>query len=80
MYREADPVGWASVNIQKNNVNELAFGAYARDSRDNAGTLSYTWIMQLNKADTIRLKAVEVILCGASTANCVFNGKYIRSI
>ena len=73
MYREADPVGWASVCIQKNNVNELTFGAYARDSKDNAGTLSFTWIMQLNKA-------IEEILCGSSNANCVFNGKYIRSI
>ena len=80
MYREADPVGWASVCIQKNNVHELTFGAYARDSKDNAGTLSFTWIMHLNQADTIRLKAIEEILCGSSNANCVFNGKYIRSI
>ena len=82
MYKWGDPgpVGWARVGIEKNNANELTFGAFSRDYDDNTGTIGYTWIMQLNQADTIRLKAKEEIFCGSSTTNCVFNGKFIRSI
>ena len=77
---ENHPVGWARVGIEKNNANELTFGVFSRDYDDNLGSTGYTWIMQLNQADTIRLKAKEDIFCGSITANCVFNGKFIRSI
>ena len=77
--RWGDSVDWARVGIEKNNANELTFGAYARETNDNTGTLSFTWIMQLNQADTIRLKALQEIWC-TSNANCVFSGKFIRSI
>ena len=80
LYKWAYPVGWSRVGIEKNNENELTFGAYAHDVDDNSGVISYTWILQLNQADTIRLKAIEEVHCQAPTANCVFNGKFIRSI
>ena len=72
--------GWARVGIEKNNANELIFGAYAREESDNSGTLSFTWIIQLNQADTIRLKARENIYCQINYAECVFSGKFICSI
>ena len=72
--------GWHSIGIEKNNANELTFGSYARETNDNTGTLSFTWIMQLNQADTIRLKAREIIQCASESANCIFTGKFIRSI
>ena len=78
VYRGYNPTDWARVGIEKNNANELTFGAYLQN--DNAGTLSFTWIMQLNQADTIRLKALEEIYCNRDYANCVFSGKFIRSI
>ena len=81
MYKWGAPVGWSRVAIEKNNANELTFGAYAYSSTErNTGVISYTWIMQLNQADTIRLKALEEIHCQPTYAECVFNGKFIRSI
>ena len=72
---------WHRVGIEKNNANELSFGSYAREKNDNTGTVSFTWIMQLNQADTMRLKAIEEIRChSAGYADCVFSGKFIRSI
>ena len=79
MYKWGSPVGWSRVAIEKSNAGELTFGAYAKDADDNIGVMSYTWIMQLNQADTIRLKALEEIRC-ATYVECVFNGKFIRSI
>ena len=70
---------WYRVGIEKNNANELTFCSYAREQNDNTGTLSFTWIMQLNQADTMRLKAIEEIHC-ATSAKCIFSGKFIRSI
>ena len=72
--------GWAGVGIEKNNAVELSFGTYARVDGDNVGTLSFTWIIQLNQADTIRLKAIEEIHCEPSIAECIFSGKFIRAI
>ena len=80
MYRWSNPELWARVGIEKNNANELTFGAYSREYNDNTGVISFTWIMQLNQADTIRLKALEEIVCQHGDAECVFNGKFIRSI
>ena len=80
VYKWGYPVGWSRIAIEKSNAGELTFGAYAKDADDNSGVMSYTWIMQLNQADTIRLKAKEEIFCGSINTNCVFNGKFIRSI
>ena len=79
---KASVEGWARVGIEKNNANELTFGAYA-DAHDQnyvSEILSFTWIMQLNQADTIRLKAVEEMHCDYNYSDCVFSGKFIRSI
>ena len=72
--------GWNRVGVEKNNVNDLTFGAWARESDDNSGTLSFTWIMHLNQADTIRLKVFEEIRSFPGKTDFVFSGKFICSI
>ena len=74
----------AIIQVWKNDVNGLAFYSGSETSTSNHDTLSATWLITLKKSDTIQLKAVgpsgtNIISCG-SFSNCVFNGKYIRSI
>ena len=74
----------ARIQVWKNDVQELTFWSYANSDSGNDDTLSATWLMTLQKSDRIKLKAYGpsgsyVFQCD-SDHNCVFNGKYIRSI
>ena len=78
--------GYARLQVWKNDVNELEIFSAAETPSGNDDTLSATWVMTLQKSDTIRLKADNsgdenglTFRC-TSGANCVFNGKYVRSI
>ena len=81
-FRHTNIHGPARMQVWKNDVNELEFFSY---SETNDDTLSATWVMTLQKSDTVRLKADggdengNTFRCTGG-AHCVFNGKYIRSI
>ena len=82
MYHSYKPP--ACIKIWKNDVEELSFYSYAEGNNSNDDTLSATWLMTLQKNDRIKLKAYGIsgshLFVCAPGQNCVFNGKYIRSI
>ena len=76
---------YAYIQVRKNNVSELSFQSKAGADYSNENTLSETWLMKLQKSDRIQLKANSSRDPGPSfkcysNTNCLFNGKYIRSI
>ena len=72
--------GSADIKVWKNDAEELTFHSYDGDN-DSHDFLSATWLMILQKSDRIKLKAdgSGSFVC-YTDRNCVFNGKYIRSI
>ena len=78
--------GHARMQVWKNDVNELEFYSSSPTAGSNDDTLTATWVLTLQKSDTVRLKADDnsdedgnTFRCTGG-ANCMFNGKYIRSI
>ena len=61
----------------KNEVAELDFCSFTPGSFD---TLSFSWIMELQEADKIRLKAKSGTFLCQGGRGCTFNGKFIRQI
>ena len=65
--------------VEKSNINVLGF-----HTTNNAGTadpLNFSWIMELQQGDTIRLKVTDGRFSAAySYFNWTFNGKFIRNI
>ena len=72
--------GSADIKVWKNDAEELTFHSYDGDNNSH-DFLSATWLMTLQKSDRIKLKAngSGSFVC-YTDRNCVFNGKYIRSI
>lgn len=66
--------------VEKNNIQVLAFHANAETGNGNDDTLSFTWIMELQQGDTVRLKVTKGTFRAASNANWTFNGKFIRNV
>ena len=76
-----------SLYHRDNNANALAAvknGAQVVKFQDWLGgtnvdfTLTFNWIMKLQKGDNIQLQvAAGVFYCDSGNANCIFNGKII---
>ena len=67
----------SAIIVEKNNAKELEF--LKRD--DFESPLSFSWMMELKQGDTIRLKVNGGFGFHCTpTANCLFNGKFIRGI
>ena len=73
--------GMSLLTVEKNNVKQLEF----LQADDYQTLLSFTWIIELKKGDTVRLKVSysnqndRGLQC-TETSNCIFNGKFIRNI
>ena len=69
------------LTVEKNNVKQLEF----LQADDYQTLLGFTWIIELKKGDTVRLKVSysnqndRGLQC-TETSNCIFNGKFIRNI
>ena len=67
------------LTVVKNDEQILKFLDWYRDgnSGDWDWTLTFNWIMELEKGDEVRLQVdAGYFLCGENK-NCMFNGKYI---
>ena len=67
------------LTVVKNDEQILKFLEWYRDgnSGDWDWTLTFNWIMELEKGDEVRLHVdAGYFLCGENK-NCMFNGKYI---
>ena len=60
--------------VHKNGAQVLSL--YTRD-QDSEVTLSFSWIMELQHGDTIRLKVESGRFTCGSPFNCIFNGKLL---
>ena len=58
----------------------LEFEAHAEPLDGNGDTLSFSWILDLQQGDTIRLKVGSGQFLSGGNANWIFNGKFIRNI
>ena len=66
--------------IEKSNSKVLEFEAYAEPNNSNGDTLSFSWIIDINQGETIRLKVGNNGKFEAyADSNWVFNGKFIRN-
>ena len=72
--------GESTLRIEKNNIKVLDFSTYTDTDNGNDDTLSFSWIMELQQGDTIRLKVTRGGFRAASYFNWTFNGKFIRNI
>ena len=63
----------------KNEVAELDFCSSTREG-SSFDTLSFSWTMELQEADKIRLKAKSGTFLCQGGRGCTFNGKFIRQI
>ena len=62
--------------VEKNNSEVLEF----KSCGECGETLSFSWIMELNQGETVRLRVGEYGAFGSDTNfNCIFNGKFIRN-
>ena len=64
------------ISVNKNGKNEVIFRAYTHDLDHD--TLSFSWIMELNKGDQIRLLVTVGHFYCNSQYTCMFDGKFIR--
>ena len=72
--------GENKISVEKNGTQILQFYSENEHERTDDDTLSFNFIMQLQKYDTIRLKVTRgKFWCNTSNV-CVFNGYFIRKI
>ena len=62
-----------SIAVEKNGIAELEY--YSGGYYD---TLTFSWIMNLQKGDTIQMKVTRGLFACGSYVGCIFNGKFIR--
>ena len=66
--------------VEKSNSTVLEFRAYETDG-GHGDTLSFSWIMELQQGDTVRVKVTGPGSFSAySNQNWIFNGKFLRNI
>ena len=73
-------VGFNSLVVEKNNIKILEFNSNQATVAGNDDTLSFSWIVELEQGDTIRLKVSNGRFTAYSYYNWMFNGKFIRNI
>ena len=74
--------GYNLLIVEKSNGEVLKFGTADTSAVDGDGSdiLSFSWIMELNQGETVRLKVGNNGKFEAfADANWVFNGKFIRN-
>ena len=74
--------GYNLLIVEKSNGEVLKFGTTDTSAVDGDGgdILSFSWIMELNQGETVRLRVGEYGAFGSDTNfNCIFNGKFIRN-
>lgn len=70
--------GQNRLSVMKNGQKELDFSSYARETNDNCDTLTFSWMMELEAGDNVRIKVTSGrFICG-SVYNCIFSGKFFR--
>ena len=74
-------IGYNSLWIERNNM-EFGILQFNSDAKTSGGgdTLSFSWIMELQQGDTIRLKVSAGEFEAYYEYNWTFNGKFIRDI
>ena len=72
-----DEPGTSYIIVEKNGYKNMQF--ITNSNSDEYGTLSFSWFMELEKDDEIRLKVKDEPFYASSTANGIFNGKYVGS-
>ena len=73
--------GSYKLSVEKNNIQILQFRSYSETEYGNTDTLSFSWIMEIQQGDTVRLKVADDGTFSAYTyANWTFNGKFIHNI
>ena len=66
--------------VEKSNGKVLEFHASAGNVDNNYDTLSFSWIIDINQGETIRLKVGGNGKFEAyADSNWMFNGKFIRN-
>ena len=73
-------IGFYSLIVEKSNGKVLEFHASAGNVDNNYDTLSFSWIIDINQGETIRLKVSNIgAFVAYADSNWVFNGKFIRN-
>ena len=67
--------GSSDLTVEHNGAQVLIFRSF--DDADAEDTLSFSWIMELQQGDVVRLKVTRGSFSCSSSANCIFSGKYI---
>ena len=71
-----DEKGTSYIIVEKNGAKNMQF--ITNSNSDEYDTLSFSWFLELESNDKIRLKLADSShFYASSTANAVFNGKYV---
>ena len=74
MSRE-DVKGTSYIIVEKNGAKNMQF--ITNSNSDEYDTLSFSWFLELEINDKIRLKVEDKPFYASSTSNGIFNGKYV---
>ena len=64
------------LTVQCNGANELSFVAY---TSQHTSSMSFSWIMELEQEDTVKLFVKEESVYCDPSYNCIFSGKLIKN-
>ena len=65
--------------VEKNNQEVMKFRDYDAGNQDD-GTLTFNFILTLQRGDSIRLKVTGGYFSCGNAVTCTFNGHFIREI
>ena len=73
-----------AIAVVKNGSQVVSFGEWQGNDTPGAfddGTLSFSWIMELQKDDKIQLQVERgTFNCEFSSPDCIFNGKLLKNM
>ena len=62
----------------KNGQKELEFSTYTHRLEHSDDTLTFSWMMELEAGDNVRLKVTFGSFYCGSRENCNFSGEFVR--
>ena len=68
------------MGVEKNKYKVLEFTSASETINGNDDNLSFSWIMELQQGDTIRLKVTAGMFSAGYDCNWTFNGKFVRNV
>ena len=69
--------GSSDLTVEHNDALVLSFHTWERTGDYSDDTLSFSWIMELQQGDVVRLKVSSGRFYCGPNYNCIFSGKYI---